>query len=164
MRFAALLLLLAACPKPAPPVQTDAVPDDVPRIRRDGPKAGPHYVVDEPLPPPPDPEVPGQGPLVPYLSSVRKAIMANLGTCLAANPASPAKSPVLVAGVIDPEGRLVDVALRRSSQSSGLDACVVQAFRQAELGPPPPEAIGPEGTLLTPDMAFVPVVSPLPAP
>ncbi len=150
------LALALGCPKPATPTVVPALPDDVPKPRQDGPVAGPRYVVEELPPPPPDPDAPGQGPLVPYLASVRKAVMTHVSACLAANAVVPPQQPVLVVAVIDGGGQLRDVALRRSSGSPGVDACAIHGFRVAEIRPPPPASLSPEGTLQTPDIAILP--------
>jgi hypothetical protein len=158
-----LSLLLLGCPKPASPTAVPALPSDAPKPRPDGPVAGPRYVVEDLPPPPPSPDTPGQGPLVPYLSTVRKAVMTHVGACLDANAVVPPRQPVLVVAVLDAEGKLVDVALRRSSGSPGVDACTIHGFRVAEIRPPPPEVLSPEGTLQTPDIAILPP-TPAPAP
>lgn len=150
-----LVLVLASCAKKPPPVPVaEEVPDDVPTPRTDGPLAGPRAVVDEAPPMPPPEGTPGGGLLPPYLTKLRKALVDPLDACLAEGPATVVGTPALVVARLDAEGRLLSVGFERPSGVAWYDACLAKAFEAAVFPAPPPEVLGPDGQLQTPQMAF----------
>jgi TonB family protein len=111
-------------------------------------------VVDEPPPPPLPADTPGGGPLPPYLSEVRKRVSVQLVACVERGGMLALTGPALAVATVAHDGELRDVILRRSSGAEAFDACLVRAFREAKLPPPPTIEVGPDGFVVLPDMAF----------
>src|SRR4051812_28392619 len=121
-----LIALLVACvPKPAAPVA--GAEDPVP-AHPDGPIAGPHAIVEEPLPPPPAPDTPGGGPMNPYVVQVRKVVGDALLKCVESGPMTIASDAALVTVTIAADGNLVNVVLNRSSGADAYDECLLRSF------------------------------------
>ena len=82
-------VLLAGCAKKPPEELPFALPEGFSMTEPpppEGPIAGPHYVVNEAPPPPVPASVPGQGPLPPYLSKVRKLLGERMAPCTGGRP------------------------------------------------------------------------------
>ena len=155
MRAASLMLALVGCPRSTytPPIPS-SIPDDVPIPRESGPLAGPRAVVDGAPPAPIAADLPGGGTLPPWLAHLRAVVNPRLEVCLSTGPATIKTGTALVTARIEADGTLLDVTLVRTSGSGPYDSCLLQAFREARPKPPPPDALGSDGQLVTPEMAF----------
>ncbi len=157
MRGAALVALLAGCAKRPPeelpfelPAGFTAMPGTEPTPPPvEGPVAGPHYIVNEAPPPPVPAEVPGQGPLPPYLSKVRKVVDERLSACTGGRPPP---EPAMVGLRIAGDGAVLASRLVRTSTDAAWDACLARAV-EGELPDPPLELLV-DGALDTPTMVF----------
>jgi hypothetical protein len=146
IRAGLVTVLLAACPKPATEAAPPPVPDDVPIHDADGPVAGPREVVAGTTPPPPD-DTPGWGPLHPYIAKVRRPVTDRMLACMKRAPAVVTDGPALLVATIGGTGELRQITLTRSSGAEPLDDCLLEAFRQADLPPPPAELLGEDGAV-----------------
>ncbi|MCA9489055.1 MAG: TonB C-terminal domain-containing protein [Myxococcales bacterium] len=140
-----------------PPPSSDELPFELPAgfsltapPEPEGPIAGPRNVVTQPPPPPIDPSVPGQGPMVPYVSKVRKALGTRLEACTDASPPSPAMVELQIAA----DGSVVAGVLKTPSGDATWDECLTGAMRQGELPIPPPELLAGGGSVTLPTMVF----------
>ncbi|MCB9684134.1 MAG: hypothetical protein H6738_00705 [Alphaproteobacteria bacterium] len=151
-----LALLVVGCHH-APPPASDELPFELPvgfsltpPPEPEGPIAGPRNVVTEPPPPPIAADVPGQGPMVPYVSKVRKVLGTRLDGCTTAPPPSPAMIDLQIGA----DGSLVAGVLKTSSGDAAWDECLMGGVRQGELPVPPPELLAGAGSVNLPTMVF----------